>query len=496
MESYEIQFKGQPELDVLRIMGLFDRPAEGGAIDILIADPPIQGLTSQLKNVSHEDWKYVLNNLRRAGLLAKDDPAVPDILDCHPLIQEYFGEKLKKHHPEAWKEAHSRLYEYYKDQAKEYPDTVEEMIPLYTAVVHGCQAGRYQEVLDEVYKNRIQRGNIFFNMKKLGAYGSDLAIISGFITQLKQPVNELKEIDKGLILSIAGFALRALGRIKEAVQPFQAARDYAQGDLINSANATLNLSELYLCIGDLASAFNYALKSVEFSDKISNPIYRYLRIFSRAYLGDTLHQTWDISKAKSHFRIAEQIQRKLEPEHPFLYSMPGFQYCDLLLSMGRYKDVQRRATKAIEIAKRLEWPLDTALDHLSLGRSYLIQAQQEGKSDFTQASNYLNKAVEYLRKAETQHYLPRGYIARAEMYRICGELKKSRHDLEEAMTIAKRGEMMLYQADCHLEYTRLYSAMGNKEKAREHLDIAKKMIVRMGYHRRDGEVEELESMLG
>jgi hypothetical protein len=63
------------------------------------------------------------------------------------------------------------------------------------------------------------------------------------------------------------------------------------------------------------------------------------------------------------------------------------------------------------------------------------------------------------------------------------------------MTIAERGEMGLHQADCHLEYARLYLAMGDEDKAREHLAIARKMIEQMGYHRRDNEVKELEAML-
>jgi hypothetical protein len=120
MESYEVWFKDKPELDILLIMGLFDSPAEGGAIEVLRADPPIKGLTSRLKNLSGE-WCFALDNLRKAGLLAWEDTHEPDALDAHPLIREHFGEKLRNSSPEAWKEAHSRLYEYYKTQAKEYP---------------------------------------------------------------------------------------------------------------------------------------------------------------------------------------------------------------------------------------------------------------------------------------------------------------------------------------------------------------------------------------
>ncbi len=64
------------------------------------------------------------------------------------------------------------------------------------------------------------------------------------------------------------------------------------------------------------------------------------------------------------------------------------------------------------------------------------------------------------------------------------------------MAIAERGQMGLHQADAHLEYARLYLAMGEEPEAREHLATAKEMIGRMGYHRRDGEVSELEERVG
>jgi hypothetical protein len=55
--------------------------------------------------------------------------------------------------------------------------------------------------------------------------------------------------------------------------------------------------------------------------------------------------------------------------------------------------------------------------------------------------------------------------------------------------------MRLLGADCHLEYAWLHLACGEKEKARQSLAQAKEMIEDMGYHRRDGEVAELEGML-
>jgi hypothetical protein len=103
--------------------------------------------------------------------------------------------------------------------------------------------------------------------------------------------------------------------------------------------------------------------------------------------------------------------------------------------------------------------------------------------------------------------LPRGLLARAEFHRMAGALDKARRDLDEAFSIATRGGMGLFVADCHLEYARLAMAEtptpslprrtgeGEGGGAREHLAIAKKMIEEMGYHRRDQEVKELESLL-
>jgi hypothetical protein len=56
--------------------------------------------------------------------------------------------------------------------------------------------------------------------------------------------------------------------------------------------------------------------------------------------------------------------------------------------------------------------------------------------------------------------------------------------------------MGLYQADCYLGYAQLLVAQGEKEKARESWAIAKEMIERMGYHRRNKDMEEIERQIG
>jgi len=496
IESYEKWFEGKPELNILRIMGLFDRSADSGAIKAVKANPPIKGLTSELNELSDEKWQYALNNLREAKLLIKESQHRPDTLDCHPLIREYFGEKLKASNPDAWKEANSILYEYYKSQAKEYPETIEEMTPLLAAVAHGCEAGRYQEVLDKVYIRRIQRkNNLYFMTKKLGAYGADLTALSGFFDPpWRLPVKGLDEYDKALVLSNAGFNLLALGRLEEAVQPMQTAMEayVAQKKWTAAAISASNLSDLYLTIGNLVQALDFAKRSVELVDNGSDVLERIAR---RATLANALYYANCISDSVITFRKSEAMLKKYFKE-PFLYSGMGFRYCDLLLSLRKYEVVLTQANQTIKIAKKGNNPLDIALNNLSLGRAYMLKTQDGGSSDFIGGSrNHLNQAVDGLRQAGTQQYLPRGLLARAELYRESGEFNKAQHDLDEAMVIAERGSMGLHQADCHLEYARLHLAMGEKGKVRVSLDTAKQMIDKMGYHLRDKDVTEIEGRL-
>ncbi len=55
--------------------------------------------------------------------------------------------------------------------------------------------------------------------------------------------------------------------------------------------------------------------------------------------------------------------------------------------------------------------------------------------------------------------------------------------------------MGLHLADCGLEGCRLGLAQGDRPRARDELAEAERLIEKMGYHRRDGEVGELKDLL-
>ncbi|HEV7406676.1 MAG TPA: toll/interleukin-1 receptor domain-containing protein [Chthoniobacteraceae bacterium] len=70
--------EGRREVAVLRLMGLFDRPADAGCLAALLQPPVIEGLTEPLMGIAEEDWNFCLETLESAKLLtsAPDDSAI------------------------------------------------------------------------------------------------------------------------------------------------------------------------------------------------------------------------------------------------------------------------------------------------------------------------------------------------------------------------------------------------------------------------------------
>jgi len=180
MESYQTWFGEGPELAILRMLGLFDRPADEQTFGVLLKSPAIPGLTESLTDLRPSEWQTILAELRRTKLLAREDPHNPLQLDVHALVREYFGEQLRSQQTEEWKECNSRLFHYYQTLASDLPDNFREMEPLFLAVICGCNAGLHRESLHEVYTRRIQRGDASFAANILGARGVLLSVLAHF----------------------------------------------------------------------------------------------------------------------------------------------------------------------------------------------------------------------------------------------------------------------------------------------------------------------------
>jgi len=116
---------------------------------VLLKPPAIHGLTESLTNLSPTEWRTILAKLRRARLLAREDPDNPGYLDVHPLVREYFGEQLRSQQTGTWKQCNRRLFHHSQTLAPQLPNNLTEIEPLLLAVICGCDAGLFRETLHE-----------------------------------------------------------------------------------------------------------------------------------------------------------------------------------------------------------------------------------------------------------------------------------------------------------------------------------------------------------
>lgn len=506
--------KGQRALAMLRLMGLFDRPAMADCLRALWQAPAIPNLTEPLFEVEAK-WiglkktfqpitdaqrNLTLKRLEDARLLTVNRDAAGTLLslDAHPLLREYFAARMKDEGGmmkagadssfiipiSSFREAHKRLYEHLCETTKEGDQpTLEDLQPLYQAVAHGCQAGLQQEACDKVYFARIIRQQEEYSWRKLGAFGSDLGAVACFFDSPWSRVSPaLAESDQAWLLNEAAFRLRALGRLTESLEPMRAGLpiELKREDWKNAAIRASNLSELELTLGLVDAAALDAAQSVEYADRSGDA---FARLAFRTTHADALHQAGRHAKSETLFREAEQMQAEWQPEYPLLYSLWGFRYCDLLLAQAERaawgegildfefrildliddcRAVSERAEAGLQIvlngSRNL---LDIGLNHLTLGRAALYSAILESSNSRFPIpdSSHIENAVTGLRRAGQQDDLPRGLLTRAWLRALTGALTgpdSAQEDLDEAWDIASRGSMKLFMADIHLYRARLF----------------------------------------
>ena len=533
--------RGRQALSLLRVIGLFDRPASADCLESLWKNPVIAKLTEPLSGMSAEQRNIVFTRLEQAGLLTvnRDADGTLFSLDCHPLLREYFGDRLRKDQPKAWRAGHRRLYDHLRATTKEGDQpTLDEIQPLYQAVAHGCLAGMQQEVCDKVYQDRIQRGREIYSVRKLGAHGSDLGAIACFFeTPWRRVSFSLIEADQAWLLNQAASCLRALGRLPEAREPLRSATDWAatEGDWKNAAIGASTQSELELTLGAVTGAIKDAEQSVTYADRCYDA---FAKVYTRSNHADALHQAGCRAEAEALFRDAEQIQVGTQPDYPLIYSVRGFHYCDLLLSEAEreagYSERKRQKEELLAVCRAikqratqtLKWlsdydrdVLSPSLDHLTLGRTALYCAILE-QADFRLPNSnlsHIDLALSGLRRAGQQQFIPLALLTRAwhsiaeatahrkhgQQMRAADCEKRAQNDLDEAWEIAERGPMPLHMVDIHLYRARLFGrrkAEGGMmdypwESPEKDLAEARRLIEKHGYWRRKEELVDAETAI-
>lgn len=516
MKAYEtwlVDEEGRPllELQLLYLLSLFDHPVDLDVVELLVA-ARIKGVCSEkttiwqrirraktLNTNEIKELKLAIRRLQGKHRLLSTDGGNNTVLDCHPLIREYFGNQLKKQKLGAWKKAHKILYEYYKSIPKQdQPDMIEEMRPLFAAVFHGCESGQYQKVLDDVYYPRIARNNDSYLSNVLGAHQEDLALLSKFFSEPWGKVDsEISLDDQAAVFQWSGYNLRAMGRLEESVEPMRRSLYLAIEDKVMSevASSASTLSEIFLALGDITNAMEHSIVAVDSASQTDDAL---MQIDTKVEMANILFQAGSFYKAEVLFRTEEESLKECRPELPILYSISGYQYCDLLLfavngdgCLEKIQKVIKRSLFMIDVGKGREAGLDISLGKLSLAKSYM-----QYPSFLDLAQEHIRESIEGLRGFDDQEMLNHGLLTRAAFFRLTGDFTKTQQDLDEVYEIAEPSGMRLHLTDYHLESARLgFAADWPIEKIKTHIQQADDLIQATGYHRRDRELKELKEQL-
>jgi len=494
---------GEPELSLLNVVGLFDRPLEGNALTALLtANIPnlTDGLVLHREKVRNylgwvkevrerplsadersQRFRFAKERLRALKILAPASPADATQIDAHPVVRQYFGDRLKQNYPAAFTAGHARLFQHYASAAPEEPDTLQDMQPLFDAIRHGCLAGEIQPTFHQLYWSRVSRKGDDYAVRTLGAVGPMITILANFFDQpWKQPSARLETGSRRILINRTANLLTASGRLREALEVLDGAR------ITEKYHRNSHYCSLLLDLGRIDEGIEAAEEN-QAQAKQQDAVRPQVNAFTQLAYAHFLRGNLD--RAHQLFTAAEQLQREKikQTRRQFLFSTNGFLFNQLLLDQGKAAEVVERAENSLVIARR-------GGNHLAIGLDELVLAQCKAAVGAGKDSLF-DTAVAELRLANRDDYLPYGLLWRAAFHRSQRRWDAAGEDLAEIEEIADFGEMQLFLAEAALERARIALAHGNATALPVHSAKAAAIIQQMRYGRRSQEIKELERHL-
>jgi tetratricopeptide (TPR) repeat protein len=397
------------------------------------------------------------------------------------LIKGYFestfDEKIKKL-------CHKHIYQYFGLYAPEWPETLEEMQPLFEQVYHGCAAGLYDEVFFDVYWEKIYRGDEFFIYHKLGAWEINLSLARTFFPEgdfSQMPLVSKKSIQSWL-LNEAGLALLSTGRPKEAeellIKKTNIQIEYK--DWRNASMGYRNLADLQFQTGELESGLESAKKAVELAEKAKRD---WDIMDSKAYLAWILHLLGKGEEAGKEFNQADELSIKSEGNR--LRSNAGIHYADFLLSTERIDEAFELTKQNLEICQRNKWLNDISPSHRSFG------AIERIKGNHDRAEIHLQKAIEIARKVGVPSLEIEALLESGRLHLDMGSQEDTTRDANEVLKICARTGFKLHEPEAEIVLSKAYLALNDLEQAETFAHSAYEKAIAMHYRWQEGDAAHL-----
>ena len=524
---------GMRRLMIMRLVGLFNRPAEADCIRALRSAPALEGLTDALfmirggaaEPVPEEDFNEVVSFLEEFGLLGRDPHS--GALNCHMLIHEYFAAQVRREHPQSWRRAHGRLFEHLSGATKlGAKPGLDELQPAYHAAHHACEAKWFLKAA-ALYERQIMHSpDEHYSWFFLGAFESDLQLFSGFFeSRWDRPCAELSGVIRSWIWGEVGYCLRSVGRLREAVVPMSkgAEDQLAAGHWLDAATGFCNLSEAQTMLGQLQEAAVSVDRSAQIAKRIFPPTFYPQTVAALAHIQ---HLQGMAKEAAELFRRAAVAS--FPPGRP-LTGLAGYQAAELELRVAEAAavyaslgfsvrpailtdalEICRMAAKtsaeASEEARRTGVPVFRALAALTSARaafyeSVLLDSAGSRREKGEIAAEHLQDAERMSRAGGMLELRPALLLTRSWLNVSIGLAESAIRDLNEAWQIARRSDMRLYLTDIHLYRARLFYSSDpypwddGSRSPEDDLEAARTLIQECNYLRRQEELNVTDAVV-
>lgn len=530
LEAYETDYLASaPYLrELLLLTALHGRPVSFSTLR-----HGIEKSTNLLQHLAVEEGsidqlKSWCRRLSKTGMLTLDDNTV----SIHPIVSEYFEETLSRRDHSTWLECHEAwMHVYLNSVHQNYAETVEEAARLSFAIGHGVSAGRGKDMLNRVYRNRLQRRdaetseNKYFLRKRLGAFDLDLDTLTSFYTEPWRRI--IPGIDHAYVRNEVGYLLQARGNLEESINQFRGAAKLRWGNVrafvssdqgrkrnqiafqVNDwALTVINLAQSLFFLGRL----DEALQSLVGCEK--SGLWKYMsrtrKVKLKAVQGAIFHMKGQYKEAEAAFEIGEELERN-NPNNRVkrLHSFSGFLYHRFLFDQGDFATVLRRyESQGVPYDERMPGMLSLGLQRYHYAR-IRFEEYRLGKCEFEVAEKEARTAVENLLKTG-RNLAPFSMTLLGRMYREIGDFPSAAEVLNDCMDIVTSDGLMLMEADCLLEKGYLVLSMlekgadeaefistGWREDAEELIDRLREIVETCGYERIADKVDLLtDALLG
>ncbi len=400
------------EYTLLLVLSAFRRPIPEYAVGVVLR--PCSGEPSEEPDAPPDEVQPTGDETLYAPLLALDDDTFlalfqrlvalsillfdeeRRIFTLAPIIQHTYQARL---HDDAYTtptqraDLHQRLSCYYRDIAPPTDErpTLNDLLPLIEAVYHACCAGDYQGAWD-MYWQRIANHHSAVLVYQLGTHETALALLRRFfpLGDLSQEPSLTDPQHQHHVLALCGSCLMHMGVMDEAIACYHRAVAIARHYELWPAAMThsYTLAELQAVVGALDEGARTARDVVALARATSNRRDEMLALSTQAYIA---HLRGKMTMAGATFYQAQAIERELNPQTRYLYSLRGIWHAAHLWQSGNptYARYILEANRAL--CESNHWREDLCRTERVLGDI----AAHQGKHE--QARQHYNQAVQIAR---------------------------------------------------------------------------------------------------